>query len=360
MPIMPDFACDFSKGMENELERIGLNTIKTESVRAVFSCIAREKEVSRAAIAEKTSLSLMTVGKVADLLLARDVLVQSVPAKAGAGRRAGVLCLHPDKRLVVLDISTCSFSFAVLNMALEVLDTVEYTYNKAFDLAENISLFLKTVKIYMLRNITEGDAVGVGIMVSGTWSARDDTVMGSRIVGMEDVHVRHMTEDVLGLPVTAVENSISSATTALSQYAEAGKVAFYLSIGEVLKSALFVDGKLLQGRDGNAGNIANVPSGKGKTLGMLYLEKGMCDEVQQPLISAIAGVISLTDPTAVYIETFSRRPLAFAKTLIPRLCAATGKAAEELPHIELGSHALRYAYEGLAQKVRAAWVETEI
>jgi hypothetical protein len=71
-------------------------------------------------------------------------------------------------------------------------------------------------------------------------------------------------------------------------------------------------------------------------------------------------VISLADPTAVYIETFSRRPLSLAKTLIPRLCAATGKAAEELPHIELGSHALRYAYEGLAQKVRAAWVETEI
>lgn len=301
----------------------------------------------------------MTVGKVADLLLTRGVLVQSVQARASAGRRAGVLCLNPEKRLLVLDLSTRAFSFSVLNTALQVLDRVEYTYNKTFDLAENISLFLKNVKIYMLRNITEGDMVGAGIMVSGTWQAHDDTVVNSRIAGMESVHVRHMTEDVLGLSVTAVENSISAAVTALSEYAEAGKAAFYLSIGEVLKSALFVDGKLLQGKDGNAGNIANVPVGHGKTLGTLYLEKGMCDEVQQPLVSAIAGVISLTDPTAVYIETFSRKPLALAKTLMARLCAQTGKTEDELPHVELGAYALRYAYEGLARKMRAAWVEKE-
>ncbi len=345
--------------MDESLERIGLNTIKTESVRAVFSSIAKEKMLSRAAIAEATSLSLMTVGKVADLLLARGVLVQSVEAKASAGRRAGVLCLNPDKRFFVLDMSSRAFSFTVLDTALDVTETVEYTYNTAFDLSENISLFLKNVKIYILRNLTEGQAVGVGLLVSGAYCAVDDTVRGSRIFDMETVHLKQMTEEVLALPVFAVENGMSSAVTALSAHAEEGKVAAYLSLGETLEGALFSNGTILCGRDGYAGNIANVPVGHGKTLGALYLEKGLCDEVAQALVSAIGGVITLADPTAVYIETSSKKPLSLAKTLIPRLCTQTGRSAGALPHIELGAYALRYALRGIGLKLRTAWVEAE-
>ena len=59
------------------MKEIHLSTIKKESVDHIFRVIAENEQVSRAAIAQATSLSLMTVGKVVDALLEHDVIVQT-------------------------------------------------------------------------------------------------------------------------------------------------------------------------------------------------------------------------------------------------------------------------------------------
>ena len=87
------------------MKEIHLSTIKKESVDHIFRVIAENEQVSRAAIAQATSLSLMTVGKVVDALLEHDVIVQTKESKNAAGRKAGLVRLNAEKFCVILDLT---------------------------------------------------------------------------------------------------------------------------------------------------------------------------------------------------------------------------------------------------------------
>lgn len=50
------------------MNNISLRSIKYESIKAIFTSIADSEKISRAEISEKTGLSLVTIGKIADAL----------------------------------------------------------------------------------------------------------------------------------------------------------------------------------------------------------------------------------------------------------------------------------------------------
>lgn len=76
------------------MEKTSLNSIKRESIKAIFNVVASKDQVSRSEIAGQTGLSLMTVGKVVDALIERGILNQTKEVKSSSGRRAGLVRLN--------------------------------------------------------------------------------------------------------------------------------------------------------------------------------------------------------------------------------------------------------------------------
>ena len=66
----------YAAGRTKPMNNISLKSIKYESIKAIINSISEADRISRAEISEKTDLSLVTVGKIADALLERNVVTQ--------------------------------------------------------------------------------------------------------------------------------------------------------------------------------------------------------------------------------------------------------------------------------------------
>ncbi|MCR4906965.1 MAG: winged helix-turn-helix transcriptional regulator, partial [Clostridiales bacterium] len=104
------------------MTNISLKSIKYESIKAIINSISETDRISRAEISEKTDLSLVTVGKIADALLERNVVTQIKEIRSQAGRRAGLLSVNPERFALILDFTRYQFRCAILNLRLDTLD----------------------------------------------------------------------------------------------------------------------------------------------------------------------------------------------------------------------------------------------
>ena len=98
------------------MNNISLKSIKYESIKAIINAISEADRISRAEISEKTDLSLVTVGKIADALLERNVVTQVKEVRSQAGRRAGLLSINPERFALILDFTRYQFRCAILNL----------------------------------------------------------------------------------------------------------------------------------------------------------------------------------------------------------------------------------------------------
>ena len=345
------------------MERINLSSIKKESVRAIFNAITGKEQISRAEIAEITGLSLMTVGKVVDALLERRVVIQSKEIKNMAGRRAGLVSLNTDKFFMIIDLTSRNMSMTVMNIALNIVDKIVYEYNSDFYYEENLYIFMKNVKIYVLRNLDMAECAGVGVILPGTYSAETDTVVSSRVPELSKTHVRAVIEDVLRFPVGMLEKDVL--TAAASNLADLEKESVssvvYVCIGETISGALISGGEILQGREAYAGDIGRVMTDDGGTLQALFERRGLREETVAELARALAYEITLFDPDVVLIENCSGGKMEqFRPLLVSRICRVSGMEAERLPEIRILETGVRHAYRGLAIRMRSAWIQKEV
>lgn len=351
------------------MERINLSSIKKESVRAIFhaithaSAVSGNDHISRAEIAELTGLSLMTVGKVVDALLERSIVSQSKEVKNMAGRRAGLVSLNNAKFFLVMDLTSRSMSMTVINLALNIVDRMTYEYNHDFYYEENLYIFMKNVKIYILRNLKMEDAVGIGVVLPGHYNTETDAVDGSRIPELAKTRVRGIMEDVLRVPITMLEKDVLTAAVSNLADLEEENIAgaVYVCIGETLSGALIADGKLIRGRGEYAGDIGRVLSDGGKSLQTLFDERGLREETVLSLADTLASEIVLFDPDVVLIENCTGTKLEpFRALLTQKIVRNTGLSADALPEIRILENGVRHAYRGLAIQMRNAWIQNEV
>jgi len=86
------------------MEKFNLNNIKPENIKNVFNAVVNcDSRISRADIAAKTNLSIMTVGKIIDAFITHGILLQSKEIKDSAGRKARLVMLNPARTARIID-----------------------------------------------------------------------------------------------------------------------------------------------------------------------------------------------------------------------------------------------------------------
>lgn len=345
------------------MERINLSSIKKESVRAIFQAITEKDKISRAEIAEQTGLSLMTVGKVVDALLERGVVCQSKESKTAAGRKAGLVSLGTQKFLLVIDITSRNFSMVVIDFTLDVADRVSYEYNTDFYCEENFYLFMKNVKIYILRNLNMEDCIGIGVLLPDGYDEEKDIADASRVPELTGIHIRAIISDVLRCPVDLLQKDVLAAAASNLTELENGdslSVA-YICLSDTVSGTLFSGGKALRSHSGYAGDIGRAAAANGKTLRDSFASKGLREDTVAELANAVASEIAVFDPDVILIENCTGTRFGNYETLLrTKITSASRLPAEELPDIRILESGVRHAYRGLAYAMRQNWIQKEI
>lgn len=233
--------------------------------RSVLRLIRRRKGITRVEIAEALQLSLSSVTKYANALVASGVIREIGCRDSTGGRKSVLLGVNPDFALAIgVDIGGSAAKFGVVRLDGSLVEEALYPpqYEKVpirvmtfGDLQQHIETIIQRYGSERIQ------AIGIGI--SGLVDhQKGQVVFCPNLEGWDGVEVARLLQERFGLPVFL---DTSARCTAL---AERWRVAdhvlddlIYITFGQAsIAAGIIIDGKIYRGI-GFAGEFGHIMSG---------------------------------------------------------------------------------------------------
>ncbi len=177
------------------MREYSLDSIRCDSIRRVFACIPQKGRIGRLEISEKTGLSLMTVGKITDMLLFKGVVEYQKSDSGSAGRKAKHISLSDKKYMLVLTVSMAAVEACFVSSKLEKRDSFRFEF---FGDTEATDDFIGELMSSVFKNGLVGSIAGVG----ASYDTEEDRALAQRLVSV--------CTDTLSVDVSYVGHSLLS------------------------------------------------------------------------------------------------------------------------------------------------------
>ncbi|MCV2396273.1 ROK family transcriptional regulator [Actinotalea sp. M2MS4P-6] len=229
----------------------------------VLAALGERGAMSRAQIAQQVGLSRTTTSEIAADLLARGAIVVAATdadTRLGSGRPAEYLALDPAAgQFVGVDFGHQRVHVAIADASHAIVASGTATYSAETPWPERIAAAIDLIEREARRTGTHLDAIqGVGIGVPGPYPpprSPGSQAFAPRVPpGVEDAFLERFGVSVL------VKNNTRFAGLAEAILAGAENVRdlLYLRIGDGVGGAVIVDGHLVSGSAGLAGEFGHV------------------------------------------------------------------------------------------------------
>jgi predicted NBD/HSP70 family sugar kinase len=238
--------------------------LRTLNERTVFDVIRAESPISRAEVARRTGISKPTVSLALRVLEGAGLVRETRPAPGAPHYGATYYEADPEAALVLAaDIGARFVRGAICDLhgnlrarhdvrtAGAIVSTLAAVASLRRSLAETVGL-----------NPDRLSQVVVG--VPGVVSETDGRIaLPGHVLGLGDIDLRTQLEDALQLPIR-LENDVNLAALGEQWRGAARGVDdfAFLSVGTGLGAAVVLGGKLHRGRNGAAGEVDAVRSGR--------------------------------------------------------------------------------------------------
>ncbi|WP_220183337.1 ROK family transcriptional regulator [Sphaerisporangium album] len=289
---------------------------------AILATLGQSGPLSRSDLARRLDLSPATVTQVTRRLLEHGMVeeLERVPSRGGrpaqllglvgsAGRAVGVK-IAPDHAVAV-----------VVRLDGELLEERETSLDAAApDCLDRVAA--------LLRPLTSGETrlLGVGVGVPGVVDSPDGGIVEAPTLGWAGTPVGARLRDLLRLPVL-VDNDVNTLAVAERLYGRgrAHRDFLVVTVGLGIGLAIIVDGGLLRGSRGGAGEFGHLPVADGprcacgnngcleavigsqglldaaRARGLARPDAAVFAEAGAMLGRAVAGLVNILDPAAVLV-----------------------------------------------------------
>ncbi|MGW3966806.1 ROK family protein [Amycolatopsis sp. NPDC005003] len=236
--------------------------ITSPAAATVFATVLTEGPVSRVDVARRTGLSSAAVTKAARPFIDAGYLEELASGgrtTPGAGRPASPLAVRPDREYFAgVKITGDDLIGVVADLRADVRATARRAL-PGHDVEHVVRALAGLVEALLTGDLRER-AYCLGVAVSGDVDRVSGVVRYSPFLGWRDVPLAALLEEVTGLTVT-LENDVKALAVAEQWFGEGvGTSSFALvTVGTGIGGALVVNGDLVRGAHGVAGEIGHVP-----------------------------------------------------------------------------------------------------
>ncbi|WP_245805252.1 ROK family protein [Amycolatopsis australiensis] len=233
----------------------------------VFTTVLTEGPVSRVDVARRTGLSSAAVTKAARPFIEAGYLEELASGgrtAPGAGRPANPLAIRPDREYFVgVKITGDDLIGVVTDLRADVRASARHALT-GHDVGHVVRALADLAGELLSDPGVRDRAFCVGVAVSGDVDRVSGVVRYSPFLGWRDVPLAELLQDATGL-TTTLENDVKALAVAEKWFGEGvGASTFALvTVGAGIGSALVVDGRVLRGAYGVAGEIGHVPVAEG-------------------------------------------------------------------------------------------------
>ncbi len=236
---------------------VNAKSLRAENIRRIIYHLCKNRNMSRAELAEKTGLTQATMTYIIRNMLDAGLVVETGRMNGFTRRPAIGLTLNPEICSLNMLIERRAVSCAVVRLDGEILVRDGAGYENG-DVNRALSL-LKSMAKKMLDETSGRRILGTGIAVPGPFNSETSHIeLVSGVPGWEAVDFEKEFAP-LGFPVFIEHNAKCGALSQLiyNSNAMSGSVLFLLA-GYGVGAGLIFDGKLHRGKIGTAGEIGHV------------------------------------------------------------------------------------------------------
>jgi predicted NBD/HSP70 family sugar kinase len=237
--------------------------MRRANLALVLGAVARLGTTSRAQLADATGLTRAAAGSlVSELIDAGLVQEHGVSLEGRVGRPSTVVSLNNRGPAGLgLEIGVEHLGACVMDLGAEVRTRIRVPApNRGRDPRAVIGQLAKVARAALDQAHELGlDPVGAVVAVPGLVGATSDIVVHAPNLGWHDVDLTDQLSSLLpGLPIE-VENEANLGALAELRRGEVGRDFVHVSAEAGIGAALVVDGMLLRGRRGFAGELGHMP-----------------------------------------------------------------------------------------------------
>ncbi|WIX78885.1 ROK family protein [Amycolatopsis carbonis] len=243
--------------------------ITSPAAATVFTTVLTQGPVSRVDVARRTGLSSAAVTKAARPFIEAGYLEELASAERtapGAGRPASPLAIRPDREYFIGVKITGDDLIGVVTDLQAQIRVAKHHPLTSHDVDHVVRALVDLVAELLAGSAPDGAtsfrdrAYCLGVAISGDVDRDTGVVRYSPFLGWRDVPLAELLEVSTGL-ATTLENDVKALTVAEQWFGEGvGASSFALvTVGTGIGSALVLDGRLVGGAHGVAGEIGHVP-----------------------------------------------------------------------------------------------------
>jgi len=232
--------------------------------RRILTLLRVQGPMSRADAARQLALTRGTITNLVESLISRELIIEQSSKPASGPRRElgrpGVnIALHRDGGYFLgAEIGVGVIRFALLDLTLEVVENSTIATAPDVPPEAAIKEVIRYAKSLMRRKKYRRRLRALGITVPGLVRS-DGFVVNLPILGWKDVNLQVLAEAELGVPTSIVNNANAAAFGELyTQPSLQQDSVVYLKIGTGCGGAVIINGRLLRGPSGTAGELGHI------------------------------------------------------------------------------------------------------
>jgi predicted NBD/HSP70 family sugar kinase len=237
--------------------------VRRHNLAALVRFLHDHGSTSRSELVSHTGLNRSTVGGLLSDLVAAELVRETEPVGRGVGRPSyGVEPIGTSAYVLAIDLRVDRTIAALVGFGGVVLERREHRYRKGQQREERIVAQLVEVCHDLLRAAPhDAVLVGVGVGVPGLVRQPDGLVRFAPNLGWVDVPLGEHLDRGLGLSVPVVvgnDSDLGAIAERLRGSAVGAANVVYLSGQVGVGGGIVVDGKLMKGAQGYAGEIGHM------------------------------------------------------------------------------------------------------
>lgn len=232
--------------------------------RRILTLLRVQGPMSRADAARQLGLTRATITHLVESLSGRNLIAElrskrPTSPRREPGRPGVTITLNPEGGYFLgVEIGVGVMRFALLDFALNVVDTVTVSVAAKISPAAAVKRVVEHIKSLERNRKYKGRLRSLGMTVPGLVRS-DGFVVHLPILGWKDVNLQALAESELQL-LAFVENNANAAAfgAAYLQPSQPQDSIVYLKLGKGCGSAAIVNGRLLRGASGTAGEFGHL------------------------------------------------------------------------------------------------------
>jgi len=231
---------------------------------AILDIIRRESPISRVAIAQKLGVSLPTVMRIVDDLIAEGLVRPQGTTEWSGGRRRALLEFNANGHVVIgVDLGGTRLYGAIADLGGKILQEVELSRHRLS--GEEIYGCLEDVIERLLKSpeLHDRRLYGIGVGAPGVTLHREGIVTWAPSLDWRDYPLKAKLTERFALPVM-VDNDLNLAT--LGEYwfgaGQNTQTMALIVVGAGLGSGIIINGALYRGAHEASGEVGDVIPGR--------------------------------------------------------------------------------------------------